>query len=105
MSVERIYYEQIQKLESKLKMMEISFEQINNSRNDLIKQLTDSEMLNKRLKKDLENTINQLDMRNGSIDNLKEKLEEIKKLTFHAGCNGNPNCVLCPIVKILGDQT
>jgi len=71
MSVERIYYDKIQKLESKLKMTEISFEQINNSRNDLIKQLADCEMLNKRLKKDLENTINQLDMRNGSIDNLK----------------------------------
>ena len=32
---------------------------------------------------------------------LKEKLEEIKKLSFHAGCCGNPNCVLCPIMKIL----
>jgi len=63
--------------------MEISFEQINNSRNDLINQLVACEMLN---------------------ESFKEKLEKIKKLTFHAGCNGNPNCVLCPIVKILGDQ-
>ncbi len=31
------------KLESRLKMMEISFEQINNSRNDLIRQLTECE--------------------------------------------------------------
>jgi len=37
------------KLESKLKMMEISFEQINNSRNDLIKQLADQELVNERL--------------------------------------------------------
>ena len=83
MSVERIYYDKIQKLESKLKMTEISFEQINNSRNDLIKQLAECEMLN---------------------ESFKEKQEEIKKLTFHAGCIGNPNCVLCPIVKILGDK-
>lgn len=41
------------KLKSKLKMMEISFEQINNSRNDLIKQLTDQELLNERLQRDL----------------------------------------------------
>jgi len=33
----------VSKLESKLKMMEISFEQINNSRNDLIRQLTECE--------------------------------------------------------------
>lgn len=41
------------KFESKLKMMEISFEQINNSRNDLIQQLTDCEMLNKKQEKKL----------------------------------------------------
>ena len=35
-----------EKLLSKLKMMEISFEQINNSRNDLIKQLAEQEKLN-----------------------------------------------------------
>ncbi len=33
----------------KLKMMEISFEQINNSRNDLIKQLSEQEQLNEKL--------------------------------------------------------
>ena len=38
-----------EKLKSKLKMMEISFEQINNSRNDLIKQLGDQELLNEKL--------------------------------------------------------
>ena len=32
---------------------------------------------------------------------LEKKLEEIKKLSFHAGCMGNPDCVLCPIMKIL----
>jgi len=37
------------KLESKLKMMEISFEQINNSRNDLIKQLAEQEIVNEKL--------------------------------------------------------
>jgi len=31
------------KLKSRLKMMEIAFEQINNSRNDLIRQLTECE--------------------------------------------------------------
>jgi len=39
----------IEKLKSKLKMMEISFEQINNSRNDLIKQLAEQEALNEKL--------------------------------------------------------
>lgn len=38
-----------EKLKSKLKMMEISFEQINNSRNDLIKQLAEQERLNEIL--------------------------------------------------------
>jgi len=37
------------KLESKLKMMEISFELINKSRNDLIKQLAEQELLNEKL--------------------------------------------------------
>lgn len=37
------------KTESKLKMMEISFEQVNNSRNDLIKQLTEQEIINEKL--------------------------------------------------------
>lgn len=41
------------KLESKLKMMEISFEQINNSRNDLIKQLAEQELLNQKLQEKL----------------------------------------------------
>lgn len=36
--------ENCKKLESKLKMMEIAFEQINNSRNDLIKQLSECEL-------------------------------------------------------------
>lgn len=34
----------------------------------------------------------------------QEKLEKIKELTFHAGCMGNPDCVLCPIVKILEES-
>jgi len=42
------------KLELKLKMMEISFEQINNSRNDMIEQLAKNEKLNKILEKKLE---------------------------------------------------
>ena len=37
-----------EKLELKLKMMEISFEQINNSRNDMIKQLANCEKLNEK---------------------------------------------------------
>jgi len=41
------------KLETKLKMMEISFEQINNSRNDLIKQLAEQELLNEKLQEKL----------------------------------------------------
>ncbi len=41
------------KLESKLKMMEISFELINNSRNDLIKQLAEQELLNQKLQEKL----------------------------------------------------
>lgn len=42
-----VYYvkvlEENKKLRFKLKMMEISFEQINNSRNDMIKQLAECE--------------------------------------------------------------
>jgi len=44
------------------------------------KLLLDLEQENKKLTEDLENTINQLDMRNGSIDNLKQTLENIKQL-------------------------
>ncbi len=40
---------ELEKLQSKLKMMEISFEQINNSRNDLLKQLGEQEMLNEKI--------------------------------------------------------
>ena len=39
----------VDKLEKKLKMMEISFEQINNSRNDLISQLANAEMTIKKV--------------------------------------------------------
>lgn len=35
--------QECEKLKIKLRMMEISFEQINNSRNDLIRQLTECE--------------------------------------------------------------
>lgn len=47
------YKVELTKTESRLKMMEISFEQINNSRNDLIKQLSEQEILNEKLLKDL----------------------------------------------------
>ncbi len=46
--------ESCEKLKSKLKMMEISFEQINNSRNDLIKQLAEQERINEILLKNNE---------------------------------------------------
>jgi len=36
--------DELAKTKSRLKMMEISFEQINNSRNDLIRQLTEREL-------------------------------------------------------------
>lgn len=44
---------EIEKLKSKLKMMEISFDLINKSRNDLIKQLAEQELLNEKLLKEL----------------------------------------------------
>ena len=44
---------EVEKLKSKLKMMEISFELINKSRNDLIKQLADQEIINEKLLKEL----------------------------------------------------
>ncbi len=44
---------EIEKLKSKLKMMEISFDLINKSRNDLIKQLADQEIINEKLLKEL----------------------------------------------------
>jgi len=50
------------------------------NRLQLIQRNDELEQKNKKLKEDLENTLNQLDMRNGSIDNLKEKLEKIKQL-------------------------
>ncbi len=43
------FLNEIKKLKSKLKIMEITFEQINNSRNDLIKQLCEQELLNQKL--------------------------------------------------------
>lgn len=43
------YKKNLLKTQSKLKMMEISFEQINNSRNDLIKQLAEQEIVNEKL--------------------------------------------------------
>ena len=43
-------------------MMEISFEQINNSRNDLIQQLVNCEMLNKKQKEKLQKLEEKLDI-------------------------------------------
>ncbi len=45
--------EKLPKVETKLKMMEISFEQTNNSRNDLIKQLGEQELLNETLQNEI----------------------------------------------------
>ncbi len=50
----------IEKLELKLKMMEIAFEQINNSRNDLLRQLAEVELSRKKevdLKKFIESKV------------------------------------------------
>lgn len=47
---------ELKKLEMKLKMMEISFEQINNSRNDMIGKLAEMEMLVIEVKAELEAT-------------------------------------------------
>jgi len=44
---------EVEKLKSKLKMMEISFELINKSRNDLIKQLAEQELINEKLLREL----------------------------------------------------
>ena len=41
---EKAWKTKIEKLEMKLKMMEIAFEQINNSRNDLLRQLAECEL-------------------------------------------------------------
>ena len=41
---EKTWKTKIVKLERKLKMMEIAFEQINNSRNDLLRQLAECEL-------------------------------------------------------------
>jgi hypothetical protein len=30
-----------------------------------------------------------------------QKLDKINKATFHAGCMGNPDCLLCPVQKII----
>lgn len=46
----------IKKLELKLKMMEISFEQINNSRNDMIKQLAAIEISTEKIINELHAT-------------------------------------------------
>lgn len=35
---------------------------------------------------------------------LKQKLSKIDKCTLHAGCQGNPQCHLCPIQKILKEN-
>lgn len=35
---------------------------------------------------------------------LKQKLKKIERITFHAGCGGNSDCILCPIVKILKER-
>jgi len=43
------YKASLTKTKVKLKMMEISFEQVNNSRNDLIQQLAEQEMINEKL--------------------------------------------------------
>lgn len=43
--------DELAKTKSRLKMIEISFEQINNSRNDLIRQLTERELnINNKLR-------------------------------------------------------
>jgi len=45
---------ELEKTKSKLKMMEISFEQINNSRNDLIKQLAEQEAITEQITNSVE---------------------------------------------------
>jgi len=59
--MKELTYHDFKKLESKLKMMEIAFEQINNSRNDMIRQLAELELSMKNqvdLKKLIEKKVN-----------------------------------------------
>lgn len=68
----------MEKLESKLKMMEIAFEQINNSRNDLIKQLADCEMEYVKLQEENDSLGSELQEATHREHNLKQKLEKIR---------------------------
>ena len=48
---------ELEKTKLKLKMMEISFEQINNSRNDMIKQLAEQEIINEHNESKVKNLL------------------------------------------------
>lgn len=63
--------EDAKKLRVKLKMMEISFEQINNSRNDMIKQLAEQESLNESLESQSQQYKKAID----EIEEVKETFE------------------------------
>ncbi len=69
---------ELQKIKLKLKMMEISFEQINNSRNDMIKQLAEQEIINEKNQK-LEQLIKKrIELLNQLIIKKKEQNEPYK---------------------------
>ncbi len=77
----------IEKLQSQKKMLEISFEQTNNSRNDLIKQLGEQELLNETLQNEIKCLkVKADDWSEMNKEALKfrklweEKLQEIKQL-------------------------
>ena len=55
----------------------------------------------KTLKEELSLTECQVLAKESLIIMYKQKIEKIKLCTLHAGCNGNPQCHLCPIVAIL----
>ena len=72
-------FKKMDKLESKLKMMEIAFEQINNSRNDLIQQLADCEMLNKKQEKKLQKLVDILNIDCVGWSNPRVLIETIRR--------------------------
>ncbi len=73
------------------------------SGNDRQKEMLDGYLNEiKSLKEDLENTINQLTLRNDSVDNLKAKLEKIQK--WFDKTDSYYGYSLEPLEEILGEK-
>lgn len=93
--------EELDKSQKLYKGLKFDFEDLAREDNE-IRQKADKDI--NRLKAELKEITASCGIWAKESQAFKHKLKKINEITLHAGCMGNPKCVLCPIQKILKED-